>query len=221
MIQQISQILQALNENEDTIGIFIDLSKAFDTDDYHLLLQQLKWYKTKNNDLKWFQSYLSDRKQLTKFNSESENLEIIWCSIALPFLIFVNYLKRSSKFLDLIIFADGTNLFYSNRDINTLFKIANEELNESREWFRASKLSINAGKTNNIFFLIQRVSLYLEKSIYFSFIHSYISYCNIVWASTPKTKLTRIFTKQKHAFWIIYSESKYVHSKLFMQKMNA
>ena len=77
MIQQISQILQALNENEDTIGIFIDLSKAFDTDDYQLLLQQLKWYKTKNNDLKWFQSYLSDRKQLTKFNSESENLEII------------------------------------------------------------------------------------------------------------------------------------------------
>ena len=40
-----------------------------------------------------------------------------------------------------IIFA----LFYSNKDINTLFKIANEELNEINEWFRANKLSINAG----------------------------------------------------------------------------
>ena len=43
------------------------------------------------------------------------------------------------------MFADDTNLFYSNKDINTLFKIANEELNEINEWFRANKLSINAG----------------------------------------------------------------------------
>ena len=33
------------------------------------------------------------------------------------------------------MFADDTDLFYSNKDINTLFKIANEELNEINEWF--------------------------------------------------------------------------------------
>ena len=33
-----------------------------------------------------------------------------------------------------------------------VFKIANEELNEINEWFRANKLSINAGKTKYIFF---------------------------------------------------------------------
>ena len=159
------------------------------------------------------------------------------------------------------MFADDTNLFYSNKDINTLFKIANEELNEINEWFRANKLSINAGKTKYIFFhkqhdckkipqklpmlilnntalervnyikflgvildkninwnrhielvesqisknigILYRVSLYLNKeslkSIYFSFINSNIRYCNIAWASTSKTKLTRIFNKQKHA----------------------
>ena len=41
VIQLISQILQAFNENDHTIGIFIDLSKAFDTVDHHLLLQKL------------------------------------------------------------------------------------------------------------------------------------------------------------------------------------
>ena len=50
------------------------------------------------------------------------------------------------------MFAHDTNLFYSNKDINTLFKIANEELNEINEWFRANTLSINAGKTKYIFF---------------------------------------------------------------------
>ena len=49
------------------------------------------------------------------------------------------------------MFADDTNLFYSNKDINTLFKIANE-LNEINEWFRANKLSLNAGKIKYILF---------------------------------------------------------------------
>ena len=56
------------------------------------------------------------------------------------------------------MFADDTNLFYSNKDINTLFNIANEELNEINEWFKANKFSINAGKTKYIFFHKQQNS---------------------------------------------------------------
>ena len=70
----------------------------------------------------------------------------------LLFVIFVNDLKKSTKFLDPIMLTDDTNLFYSNKDINTLFKIENEELSEINEWFRANKLSINEGKTKFIFF---------------------------------------------------------------------
>ena len=69
----------------------------------------------------------------------------------LLFLIFVNDLQTSTKFLDPIRFAGDTNFFYSNKDINTLFKIANEELNEINKWFRANKLSINAEKPKYIF----------------------------------------------------------------------
>ena len=52
VIQLISQILQTFNESHHTIGIFIDLSKAFDTADHHLLLQNLELYGIKNNNLK-------------------------------------------------------------------------------------------------------------------------------------------------------------------------
>ena len=227
MIQLISQILQAFKENNHTIGIFIDLSKAFDTVNHHLLLQKLELYGIKYNNLKWFQSYLSNRKQFIKFNNKNTNLEIIRCGIPqgsilgpLLFLIFVNDLQKSTKFLDPIMFADDTNLFDSNKDINTLLKIANEELNEmlilnntalervnyikflgvildeNINWnrhieFVESKILKNIG-------ILYRASLYLNKEslkiIYFSFINSYVSYCNIAWASTSKTKLT----KQKH-----------------------
>ena len=134
---QLSQILQAFKENDHTIGIFIDLSKAFDTVNHHLLLQKLELYGIKYNNLKLFQSYLSNRKQFIKFNNKNTNLEIIRCGIPqgsilgpLLFLIFVNDLQKSTKFLDPIMFSDDTNLIDSNKDINTLLKIANEELNE-------------------------------------------------------------------------------------------
>ena len=53
-----------------TLGIFIDLSKAFDTVDPHILLQKLKSYKSyKYYD--WFKSYLSNRRQFIGLNDQS------------------------------------------------------------------------------------------------------------------------------------------------------
>ena len=45
------------NENEFTIGVFIDSSKAFDTE---ILLDKLKHYGIKGNN--WFSNYLTNRK---------------------------------------------------------------------------------------------------------------------------------------------------------------
>ena len=49
------------------------------------------------------------------------------------FYIRATSISFITKFLDPIMFTDDTNLFYSNKDINTPFKIANEELNEINE----------------------------------------------------------------------------------------
>ena len=70
----------------------------------------------------------------------------------LLFLIYVNDLNKASKILNPIMFADDTNLFFSNHDIKTLFQIVNQELRNIHEWFNANKLSLNTGKTKYIFF---------------------------------------------------------------------
>ena len=44
------------------------------------------------------------------------------------------------------------------------------------------------------------------KNLYFSFIHSYLNYGNIVWASTSRTKLKKLTSKQKQALRIVYNE---------------
>ena len=55
-------------------------------------------------------------------------------------------------------------------------------------------------------FLLDKQSL---KHIYFAFVHSYITYANIACASTCKTKLGKLYNKQKHASRIMYNKDKY------------
>ena len=59
------------------------------------------------------------------------------------------------------------------------------------------------------------------KTIYFSYIHSYLNYANIVWASTRITKLKPLLYKQKQAVRIIFNEGRLNHSKPFFKTLNA
>ena len=57
--------------------------------------------------------------------------------------------------------------------------------------------------------------------IYFSFIHIYINYANITWASTFKTKLQGILKKQKHAVRITFHVNRFDHSRPLLKEMKA
>ena len=58
----------------------------------------------------------------------------------------------SSSILKSILFADDTNLFNSNRNLQYLMESTNVELQKLSEWFKANKLSLNVGKTKYILF---------------------------------------------------------------------
>ena len=51
------------------------------------------------------------------------------------------------------------------------------------------------------------------KTEYFLYIHSYLNYANIAWASTYATKLKRVYLKQKHSVRIVFNKDKLTHSK--------
>ena len=57
--------------------------------------------------------------------------------------------------------------------------------------------------------------------IYFSFIHIYISYANIAWASSFKTKPQGILKKQKHAARITFPANRSDHSRPLLKEMKA
>ena len=54
------------------------------------------------------------------------------------------------------MFADDTNLFLSNKDINKQFNDMNVELQKMSIWFKANKLSLNLTKTKWTLFHSQK-----------------------------------------------------------------
>ena len=63
IMQLIDQINDIIENNYFTSGIFIDLSKAFDTVKHQILISKLKNYRMKGKILNWFKSYLESHKQ--------------------------------------------------------------------------------------------------------------------------------------------------------------
>ena len=59
------------------------------------------------------------------------------------------------------------------------------------------------------------------RQLYFSFIHSYVNYANITWASTSKSKLERLYRCQKHAACVIYHKDWYTHASPLLNYMKA
>ena len=57
------------------------------------------------------------------------------------------------------------------------------------------------------------------KLIYFSFIHSYLTYTNIAWASTNKSKLMLLYRRQKHAIRVINFKDRFTHTQPLFAEM--
>ena len=154
-----NQITDAFSQGKYTLGIFIDLSKEFNTINYNNLLEKLKAYGIQSENLKWFKSYLSNRKQFISYNHSKTEMKTVKCGVPqgsilgpLFLLIFVNDLNNLTKVLDSVLFADNTNLFCSDSDIRAVFEIANQELGQIGDLFLANKLSLNVEKTKYTLF---------------------------------------------------------------------
>jgi hypothetical protein len=290
IIKLVDDITKSFSRGEFTLGIFIDLSKAFDTVNHEILLDKLAYYGIKGKIKEWFKSYLTNRKQYISYeNGKKTNLLNILCGVPqgsilgpLLFLLYINDLYNACNDIMLIMFADDTNLFLSDKNIDNLFMKMNNELKSITTWFEANKLSLNEKKTKYSIFhtvskkknitnnlpilelnnveikrdivtkflgilidenlswkpqidhiknkisksigILYNAAYLLKKSLlkqlYYSFIHSYLSYGNIAWCSTNKTKLMPLFRKQKHAIRVISFKNRLTPSKPLFNELN-
>ena len=159
IIQLYDEIVQSLSKKEHSIGIFMDLSKAFETIDHQILLKKLNNYGIRGTALAWFNDYLNNRQQYVSLQSEESSKLTIKCGVPLGsilgpllLLVYVNDIIQSSPLLTFILFADDTNVFYSHKNLHTLITTLNTELEKVHTWFKCNKLSLNISKTNFMYF---------------------------------------------------------------------
>ena len=69
----VKQIIAQIEKKRHVIGIFIDLSKAFDTISHEKLIYKMNFYGIRGVSLELIKSYLSGRVQSTKFQSENSD----------------------------------------------------------------------------------------------------------------------------------------------------
>ena len=163
-------IRSLLDKGEFVCGIFVDLEKAFDTVHHDILCEKLKFYGLRGNVNKLIKSYLSNRKQFVSINGYDSEIKDVTCGVPqgsslgpLLFLLYINDLRLSLSQTSCGHFADDTFIVYNSKKPKTIETVINFELKKVTKWLRLNKLSLNAAKTEVIFFRSNRHSLDYNK----------------------------------------------------------
>ena len=125
-----------------TGAVFVDMRKAFATEDHDLLLAKLtKGYGVTGKELGWFKDYLTDRQQVVTVQSTlSDSCDVAFGvpqgSIlgSLLFVLFINDLPTAISKCNILLYADDAVIFAAHKDIKILEETLNDELNEVNKW---------------------------------------------------------------------------------------
>jgi retron-type reverse transcriptase len=148
-------IYKSLDDDYYVLGLFLDVSKAFDSVNHSILLEKLHHYGIRGNIHNWFTSYLSNRKQFVETNKAKSEMKTIAYGVPqgsslgpLLFLLYINDLPVAITKGETRMFADDANYFNRNKNLNVLINEVQNELKNIYNWMLSNKLTINYDKTN-------------------------------------------------------------------------
>ena len=213
VLEAYNTIASNLDIGNHTAGIFLDLSKAFDTISHDILLTKLHHYGVRGGALEWFRNYLTDRKQYVTVNDCNSDTGTVQCGVPqgsvlgpLLFILFINDVTYASNKFSFFIYADDTNIVMSNRNLVQLITSLNTELSKISLWFKVNKLSLNIDKSSYVIFK-NRHSNRLYNNIHISIDGNELS--KVSYTKFLGVYLDECLTWQKHNSYVINIVSKY------------
>ncbi len=114
------------NKNH-TVGVFIDLKKAFDTLDHGILISKLQTYGIRGVVLNWIISYLENRQQYVEYLGHESKLKLY--SVGVPqgscwglnyLFLYINDLCDESKILRFVLFGGRYKFFRIGEELKNL-----------------------------------------------------------------------------------------------------
>nr|CAH7719787.1 unnamed protein product [Callosobruchus chinensis] len=167
-------IIQALDDDNCTILVMLDFSKAFDTINHNILLSILKSCGLCSEPLELMRSYITNRTQTVKIGLKTSSANLVKSGVpqgsVLGPLLFTIYTSQFAKFVkhsSIHMYADDTQIYKSfspnnsvtakieiNSDLNTLAKIAEQH-----------SLILNPKKTTAMIFAKKSIRAHLKSDI--------------------------------------------------------
>ncbi len=161
----------AIHRKEITCEVFLDFSKAFDTVNHEIFLSKLDKYGVRGTQHDWFKSYLTNRKQYVRIGKSDSEMLTMTCGVPqsstlgpLLYLIYINDMPSCSNKLRFRIFADDTNVVYSNTSIDEVGNVMNIEIKKLFRYCATNKLSINLKNTNFMLITNSKKKLGISKT---------------------------------------------------------
>ena len=166
-----------MNKQNNAIEIkvtFLDLKKAFDTVDHHILLQKCSDYGLRSKTLSIIASFLHDRTQVVKLKGKSSKSRQVSFGVPqgsilgpLLFILHINDISCNNENSTDYLFADDTAIktIGTPKTIDSKHQLA---LNNVTHWLKQNKLTLNIKKTKTMSFRQKKASedgfsLYAEK----------------------------------------------------------
>lgn len=150
IINFLNILYKNMDSNKSCMGIFLDLSKAFDLVNHTTLLQKLDRYGIRGVALDWFTSYLRGRMHYVELGGIQSNLLQLSCGVpqgsVLGPLLYILYVN------DLVVpnctmFADDTSVLICTDGKSDLAPTATSVLDQLDQFFLKNDLRLNSQKS--------------------------------------------------------------------------
>ena len=144
---------KAIDIKEFAGGILTDLSKAFDCLNHDLLIAKLSAYGFDENSLNLIHSYLFERKQRTRVNNCYSQEGTLYTGVPqgsilgpLLFNIYMNDIFLFTPDIDITNYADDTTPHTTEKSIDRLLQVLEDNTNEIVKWFQKNYMKSNEDK---------------------------------------------------------------------------
>ena len=159
-----NKIQNSIDKKLHTVGLFIDIRKAFPSVNHEILLQKLYHYGFRGVALDLFKTYLKSRPQYVHIKSEvtETQSDTYYLDNSVPegsilgppfFSVYINDLPDFlPPNVDVTLYADDTNILITAPTLQELEDTFQNVSSSLARWMKLNKLSLSIEKSNVVIF---------------------------------------------------------------------